>query len=315
LRLIASGLRGWGPAVFLIYVTINFWDVWGWRVVFDGAAGKRVKFWDLYLIRLAGEAVNSVTPFIDIGGEFLKVTLAAKRFGIEKRAVLATVVIERVALLASEISFWFLGLAAALIFIPGVREARGAWIISGIVFVPVVMGLYWVSHKGFFASFYGLVKHWVKGEAALVRELEVKMQDVDTRISQFYSRETGRNAATLILHLMGWIAGGFETWLMFRMVGVPIGLGEGIMLEALLQLLKTASFWIPGNLGAQEAGLAFFGNWFGYAGPAGVAVSLLKRLRQLLWTGIGFGVWSWLAHRMDAEDLYPTHHGKRPVLS
>lgn len=312
LRLVLAALSGAGAAMFLVYAGVNFWDVWGWRVVFFGTSGQRVKFWDLYLIRLAGEAVNGVTPFVDIGGEFLKVTLAAKRFGLERRVVLATVVVERVALLATEVTFWYLGLAGALILIPEVRHARVAWIAAGAIFVPLVAALYWVSHKGFFATFYGLVKRWMKRSEALTQELEVKIQDVDGRITQFYTREPGRNAATLVLHLVGWAAGGIETWVMFRCVGVEVTVWEGIMIEALFQLLKTVSFFIPGNLGAQEAGLAFFGNWFGYAGPAGVAVSLLKRVRQLLWTGVGFGIWSWMARRLEAAELSPSQHSKNP---
>jgi uncharacterized protein (TIRG00374 family) len=312
-RIAASALGGYGWTVFLVYAAVNFWDVWGWRVVFLGAAGARVKFFDLYLIRLAGEAVNGVTPFVDIGGEFLKVALAAKRFGLEKKAVIPTVVIERVALLASEVAFWFAGLAAALLLVPEVRHARAAWIAAAAVSVPVVFALYWITRKGFFAAFYvNVVKRWVKAEEALTRDLEGKIQDVDARISQFCTQEPGRNVVTFVLHFVGWVAGGIETWAMFHICGVPLSVGEGIMIEALFQLLKTASFFIPGNLGAQEAGLAYFGGWFGYAGPVGVAVSLLKRLRQLAWTLAGFAIWSWMAHRTHATELYPTHHSKRP---
>lgn len=315
LKIALSAAAGPGAAVFLIYAAVNFWDAWAWRVVFLGASGRHVSFGGLYLIRLAGEAVNGITPFVDIGGEFLKVTLASKRFGLEKKQVLSTVAIERVALLASEVAFWFLGLAAALFWIPEVRHARTAWIAAGVIFIPLVAALYWMSHKGFFASLYGLVKRFVKTGEALTRELEVKIQDVDARISQFYEREPGRNAATLVLHLVGWAAGGIETWAMFRLAGADITPIEGIMIEALFQMLKTVSFFIPGNLGAQEAGLAFFGAWFGYAGPVGVAVSLLKRVRQLVWTGVGFGIWSWMAHRLHSTELYPSRHSRRPHVS
>ena len=78
---------------------------------------------------------------------------------------------------------------------------------------------------------------------------------------------------------------------MFHMVGVPLSLLQAVMLESLLQLVRTASFFIPANLGTQEGGLAFFAQLLGFHPALGVAVSLLKRLRQLLWTGIGFTIW------------------------
>ncbi len=291
----AGALMGWGSLVLLFWAFVNFWDVWGWRVVFQGVTGKRVPFWTLFWIRVTGEAVNGVTPFVDIGGEFIKVQLAAQRFGLDKREVLPTVVIQRTALFASEVAFWFLGLGIAVAVMPAVRQSQGALLWSLAVCIPVVFLLYRLQRSGFFASFYGLFKRFLKKEDALVQGLELKIQDVDTRIAAFYKTQTARNAYTFILHLAGWIAGGVETWLMFRLVGVPVTLLDGIILEALLQMLKTVSFFIPGNLGAQEAGLAYFGGWFGYAGPAGVAVSLLKRLRQLVWTAIGFAIWGPLA--------------------
>jgi len=64
-----------------------------------------------------------------------------------------------------------------------------------------------------------------------------------------------------------------------------------MILEALLQLTRTASFFIPGSLGAQEGVLALVVLGFGYVPALGVAVSLLKRLRQVIWTILGFIVW------------------------
>ena len=72
---------------------------------------------------------------------------------------------------------------------------------------------------------------------------------------------------------------------------LPVTWGEAFLLESMLQLVKTASFFIPGNLGAQEAGLALLCQWMGYEPSAGIALSLYKRFRQLVWTAAGFGVW------------------------
>ena len=80
-------------------------------------------------------------------------------------------------------------------------------------------------------------------------------------------------------------------YFMLQLLGVPVSLVQAVMLESLLQLVRTASFFIPGNLGTQEAGLAFFIQLLGYHPALGVAASLLKRARQIVWTGIGFAIW------------------------
>ena len=100
-----------------------------------------------------------------------------------------------------------------------------------------------------------------------------------------------RFCAAVVLNGMGWVFGGIETYFFCRLIGLDISLVQSVMLESLLQLVRTASFFVPLNLGAQEGGLAFFMGAMGYAPVAGVGLSLLKRFRQIVWTAVGFGIW------------------------
>jgi uncharacterized membrane protein YbhN (UPF0104 family) len=59
------------------------------------------------------------------------------------------------------------------------------------------------------------------------------------------------------------------------------------VVQSLLQAVKTVSFFIPGNLGAQEGGLAYLLTHFGFPAASGVALSLIKRVRQFFWAAIG----------------------------
>ena len=116
---------------------------------------------------------------------------------------------------------------------------------------------------------------------------------IDAGIAAFYDWKDPRMAWSVLLHFIGWAAGGIETYFMFRLAGAPVTLLDGLMLEALLQIARTASFFIPGNLGAQELGLALFAQWAGFSPSTGLAVSLFKRLRLVIWTAVGFMVWGW----------------------
>jgi hypothetical protein len=54
-----------------------------------------------------------------------------------------------------------------------------------------------------------------------------------------------------------------------------------------LQLVRAGSFFIPLSLGAQEGGLILIFTSLGMAGPMGLAVSFVRRIRELVWIALG----------------------------
>src|SRR5262249_19378208 len=100
---------GWAaPLVLLPYFVINIRDTSGWRCTLP--ATVRVPFSSLYLVRMAGEAVNSMTPTATVGGEPVKAHLL-RAFGVSGSDALASVVIAKTALTVSQSAFVLVGLA------------------------------------------------------------------------------------------------------------------------------------------------------------------------------------------------------------
>lgn len=290
LAVIFPALSGWGWLVFLVYPLMCLWDVLGWRVLFDHHWAKKLKFAELYWIRMAGEAVNNITPFIDVAGEFLKVILVEKRLEIPKKGALASCVMCRSALLFSEIIFVILGLAFAGFVAPIPKELRGGLLIALALVVTAALLLIRTQKKGLFVTVFSFLER-LGIDPKLFSRFHTSLQAVDAEIAKFYSHEAGRLWLAIGLHLIGWISGGVEIFLMLRLLGIEANLLEGIVLEALIQLMRTASFFIPGNLGVQEGGLALILGFMDVQPSLGVVLSLMKRARQFIWTGIGFFVW------------------------
>src|SRR5206468_10052822 len=70
------GELGWtAPLVLLPWALIACLDGLCWRCTLPAAAAGRVPFGSLVLVRLAGEAINSVTPTAAVGGELVKAHL------------------------------------------------------------------------------------------------------------------------------------------------------------------------------------------------------------------------------------------------
>jgi uncharacterized membrane protein YbhN (UPF0104 family) len=92
---------------------------------------------------------------------------------------------------------------------------------------------------------------------------------------------SGRIAAGTLLHLLGWFGKGAGNWIAFRLLGAPIDLEAALAIEALLHAMLALAVVVPGYAGVQEAGYASLGTLFGAAPEISLAVSLLRRARDL----------------------------------
>src|SRR6202044_3647699 len=78
-----------------------------------------------------------------------------------------------------------------------------------------------------------------------------------------------------------WITGAVGSWIALRLIGVRIDLASVIAIESLVGAAKSAAVIVPNALGVQEATYAALAPFFGVGAPFGLALSLLKRARDL----------------------------------
>jgi hypothetical protein len=71
-----------------------------------------------------------------------------------------------------------------------------------------------------------------------------------------------------------------------------VGLAEAWLLEALIQVLRIITFFIPSSIGAQEGGIVLIFSQFGYASPVSLTFAVIRRLREIIWLGFGLFLWA-----------------------
>src|SRR6185295_15787596 len=91
-----------------------------------------------------------------------------------------------------------------------------------------------------------------------------------------------RLAVSSTIHLLAWLASGVWIWLCVRLIGGHINVFQAIAIEALLAALRSATVFVPSAIGVQEAGYAALMPLFGLGPEIGLAVSLLKRARDVV---------------------------------
>jgi uncharacterized membrane protein YbhN (UPF0104 family) len=75
------------------------------------------------------------------------------------------------------------------------------------------------------------------------------------------------------------------------MLGHPVDIGTAFLFESLGQAIRTGAFAVPGGLGIQEGGYVVVGSVLGIDPAVALALSLARRVRELLFGLPGLIVW------------------------
>ncbi|MEE9182779.1 MAG: lysylphosphatidylglycerol synthase domain-containing protein, partial [candidate division NC10 bacterium] len=118
-----------------------------------------VSFPNLFLVRTAGEAVNTITPLAYLGGEPLKASLLC-RLGMPLTDGLASVVVTKTIAAFAYCLFIFLGLATALVGTRSSSSALVGGIGAGLFLALSVLVLYYSQKRGLFSYLHRLA-YWV----------------------------------------------------------------------------------------------------------------------------------------------------------
>ena len=81
---------------------------------------------------------------------------------------------------------------------------------------------------------------------------------------------------------LGQIVACGEIFLACHFLGEPVGLIDAFILQSLIRAIRAAAFFVPGGLGVQEGGTLFLSGLIGLSPETGLAIALVKRVRELV---------------------------------
>ena len=97
--------------------------------------------------------------------------------------------------------------------------------------------------------------------------------------------------AEIVLHLACWVASAVEVWIALRLAGRALDFAAVLVIESLLYAIRTVAFAIPNAVGVQEGAYILLGSAFGLTPEMAIALSLLKRARDLAIGLPALGAW------------------------
>jgi uncharacterized protein (TIRG00374 family) len=284
------GRIGWGFLLVLGAAALVFSaDVASWLAVLPALPFTlREGLW-LWKLRLVGEMLNLVTPLGGLGGEPAKGFILVKHRGLDARQTIASLLVARTSLLLSFLPF--LGIGYALM--QGRPELGADYVaaigIGSLLFSGGILGFFLVQRLRI-ASRLAAFVHRFRFAGGIERALD-EIRAVEDEVQRLYVFAPFRFGAALGLAFLGWLLGALELYVISTLLGYPLSPAEILIIEAIIQLARQATGLIPGSLGVTEGALLLLYGAFAGEPSVGVAVALVRRLRELLWiaAGLGFG--------------------------
>jgi putative membrane protein len=287
---IAAALHhaGWGIAlVALLHVPQTFASALGWNALF--ARRERPGLSLAYPLRWIRESVNALLPVAQIGGDLVRARLLAQR-GPTMAASMATVMVDLSMEAVTQAVFTLL-CVGLLILGPHGGEAIPL-AVGAIVATTVMAGAFVAAQRfGLFRLVERAVARWTAGR---------DLAGLNAAVIDLYRRPR-RWLPSAGFHLASWLLGGLETWAALHVLGLSSSLREAMIIEGLGQAVRGVGFLIPGALGVQEGGYLLICAMFGIAPQQALALSLIRRVRELALGLPGLAVW----HRMERAPAAP----------
>jgi putative membrane protein len=266
-------------------------DVMGWRVLIPGSPAVS---W-LWLIATIREAINRLLPVASIGGEIVGIRLLTLR-GIDGSLAAASVTVEVLLTLVSQYLFVAVGLLCLLNLSGTLHDlGEGLWLgLAAGLPVIVLFGVL-LRHGSLFARLERLA-YRLLGPAIVGPALSAQAQRLDIAIRALCA-SPARLTRTVTWQLAGFVLGAIENWLVLQWLGHPLGFGAAVALEGLTLAARSVIFLVPGGLGVQEMGLIGLGRLLGLDSDTALALSLAKRVREILFCVPGLVLWQWVESR------------------
>ena len=92
-----------------------------------------------------------------------------------------------------------------------------------------------------------------------------------------------------------------EAYLMLSALGAGANLQTAFVFEAVTKIVNTAGMLVPGRLGVSEGGSALLADALGFAASHGLSLALMRRVRALIWAGVGLALLPFLERRARAH--------------
>ena len=277
-------LLGWGLIPLMLGEGVaEMIHTVGWRYCLSGPL-RSLSWLALFRIRMAGYAINYLTPTAALGGEVTKGGLLASHHRGPEAA--SGVLVGKLCFALAHLIFVMLGAVLVLwrVKLPGTLWA--AMLISGALLAGGMIAFLLLQKYGRL----GGVVRWLAARKFAGRRLRKAAQEltaVDETMKRFYQERPWGLLLAISWHLVGYSVGIGQTWLFFHLLHQNATWTVAASTWFLGMWFDLLTFAVPQNLGTLEGTRAVVLQAFGYTAVMGVTYGLALRLAEIFWSCFG----------------------------
>ena len=230
--------------------------------------------WLFAWARMVRETAADLLPFSQLGGLVLGArTLIAH--GLPQRRVNGALLVDITTEMAAQLVFTLAGIALFLAMVTAGPEAARLrpLIFSGTIAMLAATAAFLVAQR----SGLGIAGRLA---ARVLPGADNAADAIGEELRAIYAKR-GAVGLSFLFNLLAWLTSAAGAWLGLALMGVPASFWAVLMVESLIFTLRSVAFAIPGALGVQEVGYLLLAPIAGIAPEAMLALSLIKRARDL----------------------------------
>ncbi len=263
------GWRGFAVIVafrLVVMATTGF----AWSLEARPEEGRRIAFlWGRLIRDSAGEAL----PFSQLGGLVLGAR-ATTLAGVSGVFAAASTIVDATIELAARVPYMIL--AALLLAWGGLGQQTTTMLAVTLALAVAVALCVLLQGRGavvIAAIGARLVPQWLGERTGSDGGILATIRAVHAR--------RGALVRAFVVHFVGWTLSGLEVALPLWLMGRPVWIGAGIAIDCLIATMRSAAFMVPGGIGVQEGAYVVACGLFGIGPDVAIALSLLRRGRDI----------------------------------
>lgn len=271
----AFGTLGWAGFALIVVFQLGLIVLTGiaWWLIVRGRsdASPRQFVWG----RLIRDAASQALPLSQLGGMVLGAR-ALTAAGVSAALATASLIVDIGIELAGLIFYALIGLALLCWLQPASRLiAPIAAVLAVMAAMAAAFVVVQVRGSGLVGGWLAqLTTRWTGARTPHAFGLPQAIRQIHAGLSNL--------ALAWLVHSVCWVLTAVQIWLTLRLMDVPIGFGKVVVIDSLAFALRTIAFMVPSGIGVQEGAFILLGGLFGVGAQTALALSLIRRGRDLL---------------------------------
>jgi len=305
----------WLIPIIGIWIVVYGLNALAWQAIIKGNckesqqqtanSQKLPSFWRIYRLTITGYALNYATPVGGLGGEPYRIMELSK--DIDNQHATSSVILYAMMHFFAHFWFWFISIFIylALVLVGDMPMTTAIAIVLGTIILFCLLA-FWIFSKGYrnglVVYVLGLIGKlpFLRGWSRRFRGKHAEaLRNIDAQIAALYAQDTKAFYTSLILEYSSRMVQSLEVMFMLLLFGIDNGGGvdgmvltylHSVLIVAFTTLFANLIGFLPMQIGVQEGGFVLSIAALGLSAALGIFVSIICRVREILWIAIGMAL-------------------------